>query len=51
MIIGHAEAVERAIANYRALRRNTAMTHRITDAQPTVPVSRRNTAAGQLAWD
>ncbi|GAA3299110.1 SF1B family DNA helicase RecD2 [Streptomyces cinereospinus] len=51
MIIGHAEAVERAIANNRTLRRNTALTHRITDTQPTVPAPRRNPVTGQLAWD
>ncbi|MYT32944.1 ATP-dependent RecD-like DNA helicase [Streptomyces sp. MspMP-M5] len=51
LLIGHAEAVERAIANNRTLRRNTALTHRVTVAQRTVPVPRRNTATGQLAWD
>ncbi|NUK37701.1 ATP-dependent RecD-like DNA helicase [Streptomyces lunaelactis] len=52
MLIGQTEAVERAVANNRTQRRNTALTHRITHAdQPAVPPPRPQTPTGQLAWD
>ncbi|MEV3860038.1 ATP-dependent RecD-like DNA helicase [Streptomyces sp. NPDC050095] len=47
MLIGQVEAVERAVANNRTQRRNTALTHRITHETPTVPTPR----TGQLAWE
>lgn len=50
MLIGQAEAVERAIANNRTQRRNTALTYRITHADAAVP-PRANKPTGQLAWD
>ncbi|KUO20852.1 hypothetical protein AQJ91_13215 [Streptomyces dysideae] len=51
MLIGQSEAVERAVANNRTQRRNTALTHRITHASPAVPAPRDRTPTGQLARD
>ncbi|MEU2734763.1 ATP-dependent RecD-like DNA helicase [Streptomyces sp. NPDC007095] len=50
MLIGQSEAVERAIANNRTQRRNTALTHRITHTD-AVPAPRPRAPSGQLAWD
>ncbi|WP_200308088.1 SF1B family DNA helicase RecD2 [Streptomyces adelaidensis] len=50
MLIGQSEAVERAVANNHTQRRNTTLTHRITDAMPAVPTPRGQTPTGQLAW-
>lgn len=50
MLIGQSEAVERAIANNRTQRRNTALTHRITHTDTAVPAPRLRTPSGQLAW-
>jgi exodeoxyribonuclease V alpha subunit len=49
MLIGQTEAVERAIANNRTQRRNTALTHRITHTDITAP--RVQTPSGQFAWN
>ncbi|MFG2251614.1 SF1B family DNA helicase RecD2 [Streptomyces mirabilis] len=51
MLIGQTEAVERAVANNRAQRRNTTLTHRITHGLPAVPAPQGQTPSGQLAWD
>lgn len=53
MLIGRSEAVERAVANNRTQRRNTALTHRIThtDTDTAVPAPRPRTPSGQLAWE
>jgi exodeoxyribonuclease V alpha subunit len=51
MLIGQSEAVERAIANNRTQRRNTALTHRIHHAEAAVPALRAHTPSGQLTWD
>jgi exodeoxyribonuclease V alpha subunit len=51
MLIGQSEAVERAIANNRTQRRNTALTHRITHTDAAVPAPRLRTPSGQLAWE
>ncbi|GGX41859.1 hypothetical protein GCM10010341_74820 [Streptomyces noursei] len=51
MLIGQSDAVERAIANNRTHRRNTALTHRITHPDSAVPVPRTQPPSGQLAWD
>ncbi|MBT2401987.1 ATP-dependent RecD-like DNA helicase [Streptomyces sp. ISL-100] len=50
MLIGQTEAVERAIANNRTQRRNTALTHRIAHPADGVPAPRAQTPTGQLAW-
>ncbi|MBT2509820.1 ATP-dependent RecD-like DNA helicase [Streptomyces sp. ISL-98] len=50
MLIGQTEAVERAIANNRTQRRNTALTHRIAHPADGVPAPRTQTPTGQLAW-
>ncbi len=50
MLIGQSEAVERAVANNHTQRRNTTLTHRITDATPAVPTPRGHTPTGQLSW-
>lgn len=51
MLIGQTEAVERAVANNRAQRRNATLTHRITHGLPAVPAPQGRTPSGQLAWD
>lgn len=51
MLIGQSEAVERAVANNRTRRRNTALTHRVTHTAAAVPVPSPQTPTGQLAWD
>ncbi|MBV9026837.1 MAG: hypothetical protein JO362_24255, partial [Streptomycetaceae bacterium] len=51
MLIGQTEAVERAIANNRTQRRNTALTHRITHTDAAGPAPRSQPSSGQLAWD
>ncbi|MEU1601501.1 AAA family ATPase, partial [Streptomyces sp. NPDC005708] len=51
MLIGQSEAVERAVANNRTQRRNTALTHRITHTDAAVPAPRAQVPGGQLAWD
>ncbi|MGW7239556.1 SF1B family DNA helicase RecD2 [Streptomyces sp. NPDC054804] len=51
MLIGQSEAVERAVANNRTQRRNTALTYRITHPEAGAPASRAHTPSGQLAWD
>lgn len=51
MLIGQTEAVERAVANNRAQRRNTTLTHRVIDELPEVRAPRGQTSTGQLAWD
>jgi exodeoxyribonuclease V alpha subunit len=50
MLIGQSEAVERAVANNRTQRRNTALTHRITHATSAVPTPRGQAPTGQLSW-
>ncbi|MGW9030835.1 SF1B family DNA helicase RecD2 [Streptomyces sp. NPDC055722] len=50
MLIGQTEAVERAVANNRTQRRNTALTHRITHTEAAVPASPAQMPSGQLAW-
>ncbi|MGX1911927.1 SF1B family DNA helicase RecD2 [Streptomyces phaeochromogenes] len=50
MVIGQSEAVERAIANNRTQRRNTALTHRITHTDAAVRAPRFQPPSGQLAW-
>ncbi|MFD7169226.1 SF1B family DNA helicase RecD2 [Streptomyces violascens] len=51
MLIGQSEAVERAIANNRTQRRNTALTHRITHTEGGLPAPRPQAPTGQLAWE
>ncbi|MFD8723927.1 ATP-dependent RecD-like DNA helicase [Streptomyces sp. NPDC059629] len=51
MLIGQSEAVERAVANNRTQRRNTALTYRITHAEAAAPAPRAQPPSGQLAWD
>ncbi|MGG2459294.1 ATP-dependent RecD-like DNA helicase [Streptomyces sp. RGM 3693] len=51
MLIGQTEAVERAIANNRTQRRNTALTHRTTHTDAASPAPRSQPSNGQLAWD
>ncbi|MGW3625687.1 SF1B family DNA helicase RecD2 [Streptomyces sp. NPDC000880] len=50
MLIGQTEAVERAVANNRTQRRNTALTHRITHTEAVVSAPRRQAPSGQMAW-
>ncbi|QHA07820.1 ATP-dependent RecD-like DNA helicase [Streptomyces broussonetiae] len=50
LLIGQTEAVERAVANNRTQRRNTALTHRITHTGTAVSAPRPQTPTGQLAW-
>ncbi|MET8680020.1 ATP-dependent RecD-like DNA helicase [Streptomyces sp. NPDC004647] len=50
MLIGQSEAVERAIANTRTQRRNTALTHRIVHLADGVPAPRTQPPTGQLTW-
>ncbi|MGW4513975.1 SF1B family DNA helicase RecD2 [Streptomyces sp. NPDC004393] len=51
MLIGQREAVERAVANNRTQRRNTALTHRIAHTDTATLPPRPQTPNGQLAWD
>ncbi|WP_369252054.1 ATP-binding domain-containing protein [Streptomyces sp. R41] len=51
MLIGQREAVERAIANNRNQRRNTALTYRITHTDAAAPAPHSQTLRGQLAWE
>lgn len=51
MFIGQTEAVERAVANNRTQRRNTALTHRITHTEIAVLAPGFHAAIGQLAWE
>ncbi|MGW3952914.1 hypothetical protein ACWEKM_18765 [Streptomyces sp. NPDC004752] len=50
MLIGQSEAVERAVANNRTERRNTALTYRITHAEAAAPAPCAQPPSGQLAW-
>ncbi|WP_159425594.1 ATP-dependent RecD-like DNA helicase [Streptomyces sp. fd1-xmd] len=49
MLIGQTEAVERAVANNRTQRRNTALPHRIAHPVSAVTTPRGQAPAGQLA--
>ncbi|MFJ9710891.1 ATP-binding domain-containing protein [Streptomyces sp. NPDC101234] len=50
MLIGQSEAVERAVANNRTQRRNTALTYRIAHPEAAAPAPRVQTPSRQLAW-
>ncbi|MEU5632866.1 ATP-dependent RecD-like DNA helicase [Streptomyces rishiriensis] len=49
MLIGQIEAVERAVANNRTQRRNTALSYRITHTE-AVTTPRPQAPSGQMAW-
>ncbi|WP_167459184.1 MULTISPECIES: SF1B family DNA helicase RecD2 [Streptomyces] len=50
MLIGQIEAVERAVANNRTQRRNTALSYRITHTEAVVLTPRPQAPSGQMAW-